>query len=109
MDLKKKARLDRFGSGEGKQAEDSGALASKLAARAERFALTKSDSQTLTAKAGAGKEAPAKVEPAKGPAKPASVQERNAAAIDKAAALVKPAANPEEEAKRQVINLEGPV
>ena len=106
-DKKKKARLDRFGKGKEKSTADAGELASKLAARAERFALSKPASQ------GTGKAAPAQTadegatqEASKAPApvskRAQSIEEKNQAALAKAAAMVKPAANPEAEAKRQV-------
>lgn len=97
-EAKKKARLERFGSGQGqekKPAEDPSVLASKLAARAERFALSKSGTQPAPGTAASA----ATPQASKAPT---NVQERDAAAVAKAAALVKPAANPEAEAKRQV-------
>lgn len=96
-ELKKKARLERFGGvQQAKSAEDSSALASKLAARAERFALAKPEPQKAGSAAGNTETT------AVGKGKQQSVQERNDAAVAKAAALVKPAVSAEAEAKRQV-------
>lgn len=90
VDLKKKARLDRFGGVSESKKPDSEELAAKLAARAERFALSKG-TEAEKPKEGGGKKA----------ANPSSAVERKDAAQARAAALVKPAANPEQEAKRQ--------
>lgn len=95
-EAKKKARLERFGVSSAqtaKPAEDSSILASKLAARAERFALSKSSANPSAAGPASQKQAVKASSP---------VQDKDAAAQAKAAALVKPAANPEAEAKRQV-------
>jgi hypothetical protein len=88
VDLKKKARLDRFGGVTEIKKADSGELAAKLAARAERFALAKGAPDTPKGEAEKSN--------------PSSALDRNESAQAKAAALVKPAANPEQEAKRQV-------
>lgn len=87
VDLKKKARLDRFGGVTEIKKADSGELAAKLAARAERFALAKGGPDTPKGEAEKSN--------------PSSALDRNESAQAKAAALVKPAANPEQEAKRQ--------
>jgi hypothetical protein len=92
VDLKKKQRLERFGGVSETKKADSGELAARLAARAERFALSK----------GTEGEKPKGGDAAEKPAKPSSAVERKDAAQARAAALVKPAANPEQEAKRQV-------
>ncbi len=73
---------------------DSGELAAKLAARAERFALSKGPDAEKASGTDAAKPAQ--------PAKATSAAERKDAAQARAAALVKPAANAEQEAKRQV-------
>ena len=99
---KKKARVERFGDAKAKPAEDAGELASKLAARAERFALSSKPAPQAAAKTGAPQTAAAKPEAAAS-RQAQSVEEKNQAALAKAAAMVKPAANPEAEAKRQVI------
>ena len=108
---KKKARLERFGEVKATPAEDSGAIASKLAARAERFALSKPAPQAAgpTSAPGAAAETSASEAAAKVVApvskRAQSIEERKQAAQAKAAAMVKPPANPEAEAKRQVITL----
>lgn len=98
VDSKKKARLERFGGVPETKKADSGELAAKLAARAERFALTKGGDATKGGEA----EKEKATTPSTAAAKPSTAAERKDAAQARAAALVKPAANAEQEAKRQV-------